>query len=252
MTDILSNYVVTCLTENTRIISDYMFTPPTTCPHDTSHVIDQAQTTIYESQTTTKVSVNIPDGWYQCTTLDLDMPTCTVGTVFTKEISWPMKIYLWTMALYLPMDSEGDTFDVIASPDEPIGYITSTITAGNTNIHVSPTVTTNMIPGLDLAITDGTNYDSLDRITNIDVINGTIDIETTPIHDYAPGSVILFNLKNVRKFEVCRNIATEVQLAQAWVKYKEIPPNTCMRIVYTNTTGAAKCIALKIEYYIMP
>ena len=249
---LLDSLLISCLTEGRRVVSTYSYVPPTTCPNDTSHTIDPSQTQIHDSQTLTSVNVILPDGYYQCTTLDLEMPDGPIGTVYTKDISWPMKIYLWTISLYLPTDSEGDFFDVIAAPDTVIGYTTDTLNIGSTQMSVSSTVTTNMIPGLDIALYDGQNRNELGRITAIDSVNHIVTFETATTQSFAQGTLIFFNLKNVRHFEVCRNISTEVQLAQAWVKYKEIPANTNMRMVYTNNTGESKCIGMKLEYYIMP
>jgi hypothetical protein len=180
------------------------------------------------------------------------MDVCTPGTVFTKDISWPMKIYLWTTSVYLPADSEGDKFEIIAAPDTPIGYITGPAGIGVTQISVSETVTANMIPGLDITLYDGVNRNDLGRITACDTINHTVSFETATINAFSPGTLVLFSLKNVRDFAVCRNIAMEVSLAAGWIKYKEVPPNTILRMVYYNNNGGAKCIAMKVEYYIMP
>lgn len=248
----LSSYLVTCLTEGVRVVTNYSFEPPTTCPNNTSHTIDPSQTVVYDTQSLVNVSVVIPDGYYQCCTLDLDMPVCSPGSVYTKEISWPMKIYLWTISLYLPADSEGDSYDVISAPDTAIGYLTSGVDVGATQISVSETVTANMIPGLDIDLYDGVNRNVLGRITACDSVNHTVTFETATTNSFTQGTIVLFNLKNIRNFDVCRNIASEVHLATAWVKYKEVPANTIMRIVYHNNNGGAKCIAMKVEYYIMP
>lgn len=247
----LSSYLITCLTESARIVSNYSLTPPTTCPHNTEHTIDPTQTSVYDTQALTNVSVMIPDGYYQCTTMDLDMPTCTPGTVFTKDITWPMRIFLWTTSFYLPSDSEGDTFDVIAAPDTTIGYLTENVDVDSTQITVSESVTSNMIPGLDITLFDGNNRNELGRITACDPINHTVTFEAATTNSFSVGTLIYFNLKNIRNFDVCRNVATEVNLASAWIKYKEIPANTIMRMVYHNNNGGAKCIAMRVEYYIV-
>ena len=162
-----------------------------------------------------------------------------------------MKIYLWTTSLYLPSDSEGDTFDLIAAPDTPIGYLVNVANISGTQIMVSDTVTANMIPSLDITLYDGNNRNELGRITAFDQENHLVTFETATTNSFAAGTLVLFSLKNIRNFAVCRNISTEVHLSSAWIKYKEIPANTIMRIVYHNNNGSAKCIGMKVEYYIM-
>lgn len=46
----LSSYLVTCLTEEIRIVSDYVASPPTTCPNNALHTIDPSQTVVYDTQ----------------------------------------------------------------------------------------------------------------------------------------------------------------------------------------------------------
>jgi len=249
--EVLTSYMVTCLTENLRIVTDYRTTVPTSCPNNSGHTIDPDQTTVYDTRTMNNVSVLIPSGYYQCTTVDLDMPTCTPGTIFTKDISWPMRVLLWTTSFYLPENSAGDVFDVIAAPDTPIGYLIAQASADSTTISVSPTVIQNMIPGLDITLYDGVNRNDLGRIVSCDAENSTVTFEDATINSFNIGTIVLFNLKNVRQFDVCRDIATEVHLAAGWVKYKEIPPNTTLRMVYYNNNGGTKCIAMKVEYYIV-
>lgn len=251
MSEHLSQYIVTCLTEGLRVVTDYRSTPPTCCPNNNTHTIDPAQTQAYCVKPMTDVQVLQPNGYYQCSTLDLDMPACTPGTVFTSDLTNPMRVLLWTISMFLPPDSEGDKIDIIAAPDTPIGYITSSISADTSVIPVSSTVIGFMIPGLDIALYDGVNYNDLGRVVSIDSENSTVTVEFATLSSFTIGTPVLFNLKNVRGFDVCEDFSCEINLGGAWIKYKEIPPNTTMRLLYTNNDGVAKCIVLKFEYYIV-
>lgn len=251
MSETLSQYVITCLTESMRITTDYRPTPPTCCPNNNTHTIDPTQTQVYTTKPMTDVQVLQPNGYYQCSTLDLDMPACTPGTIFSADLVNPMRVLLWTTSMFLPADSEGDRVEIIAAPDTPIGYITASISVDATVIPVSATVIGFLIPGLDIALYDGVNYHDLGRVISIDAVNGTVTIEYATISSFAIGTPVLFNLKNVRAFDVCRDFSGEINLGGAWIKYKEVPPNTTMRVVYTNNDGVAKCVVLKFEYYIV-
>lgn len=251
MAETLSQYLVTCLTESTRVTTDYRNTPPTTCPNNNEHTIDPAQTQVYCTKPMTDVQVLIPNGYYQCSTLDLDMPECTPGTIFTADLVNPMRILLWTTSMYLPPNSEGDTVDIITAPDTPIGYITSSVSADTNVIPVSSTVVGFIIPGLDISLYDGVNYNDLGRVTAVDTQNSTVSIEFATANSFNMGTPVLFNLKSVRAFDVCEDFSGEVSLGSAWVKYKEVPANTTMRVSYHNNDGVAKCIVLKFEYYII-
>jgi len=46
----LSSYLITCLTEQIRIVSDYVASPPTTCPNNALHTIDPDQTQVSDTQ----------------------------------------------------------------------------------------------------------------------------------------------------------------------------------------------------------
>lgn len=251
MPESLSNYVVTCLTEGIRVVSDYRATPPTVCPNNNIHTIDPDQTQVYCTKPMTDVQVLIPSGYYQCSTLDLDMPTCTPGTIFTRDLVNPMRILLWTTSMYLPAQSEGDTVDIISAPDTPIGYITTSISADTSVIPVSSTVIENVLPGLDISLSDGNNYNDLGRILSIDQQNNTMTMEFSTTNSFDIGTPVLLNLKNVRNFDVCEDFSGEINLAAGWIKYKEVPANTTMRLIYHNNDGVAKCVVLKFEYYIV-
>jgi len=248
----LSSYQITCLTEGIRVVTNYGVTVPTVCPNNNQHTIDPDQTTVYDTQTLTEVTVLNPNGYYQATTSYLPMDACTPGTVFTKDISFPMRIFLWSIAVYPPVNSEDDWFDVISAPNTAIGYITSGIEIGATQMYVSSTVCENAIPGLDIAIYDGTNRDDLGRITAGDEGTLLCQFETPTTHAFTTGSLVELNLKNIRHFEMCRTTEYEIRLGSPWKKYKEVPANTIMRIVYHNMDGNAKYISMLLEYYIMP
>ncbi|ARF11601.1 hypothetical protein Klosneuvirus_2_37 [Klosneuvirus KNV1] len=51
-----SSYLITCLTEETRILSAYVPIEPTTCPNDITHIIAPDQTTVYDTQYRTLVA----------------------------------------------------------------------------------------------------------------------------------------------------------------------------------------------------
>lgn len=46
----LSNYFVYCVTEGIDVLSDYVNTPPTTCPNNASHTIDSSKTRVNSEQ----------------------------------------------------------------------------------------------------------------------------------------------------------------------------------------------------------
>lgn len=70
-------------------------TPPTVCPMNASHTIDQTQTTIIDESKTNLIQIkeeNIPTGGkFQITTLVIDAPK---NQITTSTISWPINITL--------------------------------------------------------------------------------------------------------------------------------------------------------------
>ena len=191
MAETLSQYLVTCLTESTRVVTDYRNTTPTTCPNNNEHTIDPAQTQVYCTKPMTDVHILIPNGYYQCSSMDLDMPACTPGTIFTADIANPMRILLWTTSMYLPPNSEGDVVDIITAPDTPIGYITSSVETDSTVIPASATVIGFIIPGLDVSLFDGVNYNDLGRVLSISTENSTITIENATTNSFNIWFIIL-------------------------------------------------------------
>jgi hypothetical protein len=192
-----------------------------------------------------------PEGYYQCTTMNLAIPLGSVGSIYTQDVSWPMKIALWTASVFVPSNSEGDIFDIVYAPDTPIGTVASVVNVGDTVISVSPTVTASVVPGFDVSLLDSTHRNDLNRVIALDTINKTITMETPTINSFDFGTTVDLNIKFIRSFVIGQNMTSEITLGSGWIKSMVIPPNTHLRVIYTNTTGTAKSISMKMEYHIM-
>ena len=54
---VLASYLITCLTEQLRVVSPFVYTVPTTCPNNTAHTIDPSQTILYKTLAPKNVTV---------------------------------------------------------------------------------------------------------------------------------------------------------------------------------------------------
>lgn len=249
----LNSYMMTCKTEGVRVVTDYSDTVPTKCPHDSSHEIDGSQTVIYKTQGTQAITVmDAVDGFYQISSKKISIPSGQVGQTTEVDVSWPCPITMWGLLVYFDPASDGDLLDIINGPNTPIGYATQPISIGDTVLHVSPTVIAYIRRGLDVSVSNGVGISDCERVTNVDHINGTIQVEIPVSINVPIGGPILLNIHVIKTFNIeqCMISPNGISFGNRSLIGKNIPANMIMRIKYTNNSTTAKKIVCKMEYSI--
>lgn len=252
----LISYMITCLTEQLRVVTPFMDSIPTTCPNNTGHTIDPNQTIEYKSLAAKQVTViEKENGWFQSTCISHTIPSTTTPPEITSfDMSWPSDIYLMSTKLYFETSSAGDSFNVICAPDTPLGVTTGTVSIGSTTIPVSTTVINNITRGLHVTLFDGNNRNELDRVTAIDVSNSTITVETATTNEFMTGTAVLLNVHCVRNFDICSTMIAPgngIEIGNRQLNGKIVNANTIMRFSYKNNNGSAKTVASHTEYMIL-
>jgi hypothetical protein len=174
-------------------------------------------------------------------------------TVFTYY--YPIKICAMTIRFNTTMANTGDHINLIVNPDTVIGALTSAVTAGDTVLNVSSTVTTYAKVGHFVTITDGTNTDEKLWVTAVDDVGGTITVwpytdggptPGTIANNYSAGAGILLNVYAVNSFVFG---APGVQVfGEDKVSGTMIPAGSTIKLIYTNNENKIKDFTLQFEY----
>lgn len=243
------HYKFFCITENTYV-DTWGETAPTLCPHNTSDTIDLNSMVIVEKITTDNVIIaDGTAGYYQATSMVIDVPTMTPGAIFTYDKTFPFDIYIWTNSFYSSSDMVNDSFSIVVGPDTAIGYNTVIGNIGDTTLYVSATVFSSgyLGNGVEMSIFNGVNYQKIGRISSYNATAGTITFETALTNTYNPGSGVLLNL-HIVKDQVIGAANQFYIFGRKGIATRKVPKNTVIRFKYMNSSGAAKTLYFDMEY----
>lgn len=248
---ILKKYMVFCIALNSYVKTDYMDTVPTKCPQ-TGGEIDPERTTIIDVIDDNTITIKEPTtGWFQCTTVLMDIPAGEPGTVTKIDTEFPMDIQLWKSDLVVKQNMVGDSICLINNPDQSVGYITDDVLIGDTVFTVNDTVLSNIIEGVDITLTDKINTCDLGRVVDIDITKKEITVEKPSKFNFyhsGNGSLVLINFCMIRNY-ILDNPNIRTEFGSKGFRQASIAKKTKLRLVYTNNNGEAKQFNFKIEYY---
>jgi hypothetical protein len=242
----LNNFRVFCKTENVYH-TVWATVPPTKCPKNEDHEIDENTITVLETIKKNNVIINNVDegtrGYFMVETKSFDILAQAESTMV---FSYPYPIAVYRAFLVTGEEHRGDSMSIIIAPDTPVGVLTES-TQTNTNvIKVSDTVLQNVISGFCLSLTDGTNYQELGFIGNIDYTTKEITVQNAITTNFAMGSYVLLNIHIVKELHM--PYAGKYDMGSGVVSGKPIPPNTIAMIKYKNNDSTAKKLYITFEY----
>jgi hypothetical protein len=135
MSESYYEYRVRCTTDNkyeTWVLSEND-PEPTTCPTNTSHTIDQSQTTIIKEISDTEVSIkeeNVKTGGnFQSTTIEFD---AIKNQESSQSISWPFPVSALAVQFVTEEINRGDILDMIIGKDTITGIVTTNVVPAST------------------------------------------------------------------------------------------------------------------------
>ena len=247
----VNHYKLWCSTENAYVYT-WGTSPPTTCPHDTSHTVDTNTTVITESVSPNLVTIQAPSyGTNASYRVDcFDVPVAAgPNVVTTYDIVWPYNVSVRGTTLHFTSDNIDDVLNVVAAPDTTIGAITSDVTAGDTVINVTPTVFSYVQVGYFLSLSDGLNSSDLGEIIALNSSNGQVTVTVPADQNYSAASptYVRFTVGRIRNFKI-RN-AGAIPLGQAEIGGTVVPAGTITRILYNNQSNTPKTFNALAEIF---
>jgi hypothetical protein len=247
----LWNYRVWCATDNKH---EYIWREaenyPSTCPTNTSHTIDAAQTVVVEIRDPNLIQIKeefIPtQGFFQSVgsreTIDGN-----VNTVSAMTHSFPYSTTLLDGWFYSTAENVGDDVSVEVA-GITIGATGAPVAVNDKEITVTSTVIDNTSIGFHLTLTDGVNSSDMGRVLGIDSANSIVTMETGSEHIFSPLSPTYVQ-QTVRLIDSLPINTPNVRYAFAEKKMggKNLPPNVPVTISYHNKTGGEKEFAYNME-----
>lgn len=258
MSDPIYEYNVWC-NEEAKYTSQWNTVAPTICTSTVSHTgardIDATRSIIARKVSEDLIAIKDQyGGYFQSVSLEISVTGatgCHTIDVFSdgKPIIWPMDIIVWQTTVIPTSNMIGDCMSIVAAPNTTIGYILPGAATGATVVYTQQTATNNpnIIRGVDVAITDGVNYQDLGRITGLNSITGTVQFETPLLRSYPAFSLIKANIRTVRRVKFYSMEPKE--FARKGSSGKRVPANTPVRLEYYNNSGEAKTVSIDLEYY---
>jgi hypothetical protein len=238
---------VYCVTEGIYV-NTWQVNQPTVCPNNNTHTINASATSIIgQVSTQTIKAAENTDGYFETTHVVMSIPSDTPGAITEHDVTWPMDIMLWRTLITPTSDMIGDTLSVLGAPETTVGVITAPATIGSTTLTVNSTVTANVQRGFLITLYDGVNKDVLGRCTAVNVLAGTITVQTATTYAFAAGSAVKISVYTIKDLYITDTVT--IDIGTKGFKGKTIPSGMILRVYYTNNSGTAKIIRWRAEYY---
>lgn len=244
MVEKLYKYEVNCLTENIGVNTGYRDTPPTHCPNNNTHVIDDYK--IIDSVYKRVIRINQEPQIITGNNYRTDHINISVGANETKvsDITYPYNVGIYSGVFIIPsIDNIGDIINIHTLPDTLVGFLTNNVNIGVNTFEVNDI--TNLVIGFLLSIDDGINKNNMGEIIAIDKVNNiiTTSLSTTVAFNY--GALIKITIDRIRNIVI--NKAEDIEMGIKKVDSSGLPAGSIMRIIYQNNSSQDKKYILKLR-----
>jgi hypothetical protein len=241
----LYKYSLRCSSEN-KLVYTWSETSPQVCPNNTNHLIDLSSIKIIDTVIQNSVSIIQSNGQtgdnYRVESRKLTIPA---NTTIHEDYTWNFPIAVMTINWYATVDNVGDVINGYVAPNTTIGAITSNITAGDTLIHVSPTVFTYIKVGYEVNITNGATNIIMGEVVTIDKVNSTLILSTPATENINAGAYLQMTVRNIYNIHLVPGV---VNLASKHIESSFLPKNTVARLRYTNNGNTEKTFTFWYEF----
>jgi hypothetical protein len=247
-TTTIYKYRLYCITEAANVYT-WAETAPTQCPNNTAHIINPNSLSIIDQVATNEITIqqeSTPTGGnFKAETFKI---TSNAQGETDAQLSWPFNISLLQLSFMTTTDNEGDLLTIEIPSNVVVGTITQNVTAGDTVINVSASVTSIVAIGYYITISDGTNTDALGRVLAISTADSTITMETGSTNAYQSSSptYVYMTVSPLNNFEF--GPSQQYTLGQSSLRTSSIPASTSIVIRYFNNSSTAKSLVFNYEY----
>jgi len=237
----LYKYGIMCLDEGVRVFSDYRETPPTTCPHDTSHRVDVEDVSIFDS--TKKKLVVVDQGGSKNRYFRSHGYTIPVKggdnelSIRTSYITVPQSFTI------LPtVNNIGDLFGIVCD----LGYrgeVVVDVPSGSTNIEFKSGDRVTYGMEVEFYIKDVLIHSSECIAIDYEKMIMTLDIPTP--QDLPTGTMIIFKIVVMSDIPIVNS--NNIIVGSNNITSLDVPSGSSYTIKYRNRTSD-KYFSYVIEY----
>lgn len=241
----LNKYSLRCSSEN-KLVYTWAETLPQVCPNNTNHLIDLSSikivdTVIQNMVTISQSSSGLTGTNYRVESKKLVIPA---NSTIYEDYTWNYPIGIMTINWYSTLENTGDVINGYVAPYTTIGAITNNITAGNTLIHVSPTVLTYISIGYEVNITNGVTNIIMGEVIAIDKVNSTLILSIPATENINAPAYLQMTVHNMKNFILVPGL---INLASKNIESSFLPKNTVARFEYTNNGNTEKTFTFFYE-----
>ena len=250
----VKKWSVYCIEEDLNVIT-WSENKPSLCPNDhTDRTINSSRTRQLGVISSEQVSIKESFvGYFQSTSIEIDVPACYPGEKIEYDISYPMDLSVLKIGFYAHNNMVGDEIDGANSPLTLVGQLTETASYGSTILNIPGPIATNtdIVKGVEIRLamlTNPTIYEDVGRIISIDPTNFTYTVENPLSQEFPVGSLIYITIYTIRDFCIQRG-DTFYSFGKKGIGARELPANVINRWIYTNNNGEPKKYHIDLEFY---
>ena len=235
----INKYRIYCETENQY---QYVWNdaPPTTCPVNTAHSVDQTTIAIADSVSDNSVNViqqaGTTGGNYGLCSHSFTIPA---GATESYTFSFHTNVSISSVHFTTNSSQTGDLVSCLTAPYTPIGSITSNVSVGDTVINVAQSVVQELSLGCMVTLTDGTNTCEMSRAIGIDSVNLKVTCESASTFPFsaATSTTVQMSFPTVTNFEIAD--PNLISLGENHIGAAFLPASTPIMITYQNKSQTA-------------
>jgi len=192
MSSSINNYKIYCLTEN-AYISGWGILPPTQCYNNNTHTVNADSVQLISSVDSNEVTIKEDKIQISRNTRVIQIPliNASPGETVTVDFTFPINMSLYLFDYSTGSDNILDELSILANPDTVLGLIGSDIEVGDTTFIGPPALISYASLGFYLTIFDGTNYDDVGIITNIDYNTNIVTVDVPTVHAFSAANTLV-------------------------------------------------------------
>lgn len=233
--------------DESSVVTLFADTPPTVCPNNSVHNIDQESVILSDDYYGKIISQEMSTGDFETTHITMNIVSGVPGAVTTYDVSWPMDILLWKTEMTSNAAMVGDIITVMAAPETTVGVLTAAVSIGTTVLPVNPEIFNYLLRGYTVTLNDGTHKNFLGRCIMGDPVNNTITVETALANSFAAGVPVQMSIYVLK--DIYMGDTSTITIGGKGMRGKLLPAGTILRVYYTNNSGTAKTFRWRPEYY---
>lgn len=250
----INNYVFYCETEGKEVSLWAENIPsPLLCPNDTAHTVNPGTISIFGSiEPNETILRDGTHGYYQSTTIPINIPAGTPGYTYIFDYSFPYDIAIWTSNFTSSADLVGDSFDIIIGPNTTLGYLTQTGNIGDTVLHCSDSIFASgyMANGIHVNIKNGPTEQNVEHSSLVNATNKTITVYKALETTFNIGSLVQINTYIVKN-QVIGHANKTYNYGTKGIATRKVPKGIKTRFIYKNNNGLEKTFYFDMEYNYM-